>query len=143
MKRHKNRPQKELPPEERNSRLYSFRVNRESGDINDARVRVILDQWLEDGIFTGMIKKGVLLAENTEPITNQELSRWLVGIGEDLQAVTLEQGKRLAQMEEYNRQLVQLIKHVSSGEVIRELPQETKQAFPDGFLDVVLGAFDE
>jgi len=138
-------PQKDLPPNERNSRLYSFRVNKNSGDQNDVIIRDILDTWLEDGIFTEMIKTGVLLAENREPITNEQLSRWLIGIGKDLVAISEEQAARLREMEAYINQLHQLIRQLTTGQVVnvQQITEDAVEPYPPGFLDTLLNNFDD
>lgn len=131
-------PQKDLPPEQRNSRLYSFRVNRASGDANDVLIRQICDAWVNEGIFTEMIKKGVLLSNNSEPLTNQELSRWVIGIGK-------EQDNRLQVLEEHIRQLKHLVQYLTTQQPItsQQIQEGTGTEFPDGFLDTLLNNFDE
>ena len=138
-------PQKDLPPKKRNSRAFSFRACKTSDDANEVLVRQICDDWMEDGIFTEMMYKAVLLAEGAEPMTNQELSQDLLLLGQDLRAIAEEQAQRLAEMEAYISDLHKLIRTLSNGErvIVEQATEDDPQAFPDGFLDRMMEIFDD
>lgn len=130
-----DKPQKDLHPKQRNSRLYSFRVNRASGDANDIIVRNICDQWMDDGIFTEMIKKGVLLAQNAEPLTVEEATRDLLHVGREYEMIF---ENRLRQLDAVIHKLSQV------GSVDRQaVAEHVGEDLPEDFLNTILANFDE